>query len=157
MHKHFVYISQNCFTQKSRQQVEPLPFRHFDYWHETGISKIFLFWSDLWGLKQARSGRFEPHTLCRLFYLRLFSWRFHQHMSTILHSALFCLRTLVLRSILKYLVLMLTASISLGLICEVWGTSLFLVFYFFHGCKDILFQILREVGFNCQLTRYSTW
>lgn len=42
MHKHFVYISQNCFTQKSRQQVEPLPFNHLNYWHETGISKIFF-------------------------------------------------------------------------------------------------------------------
>lgn len=27
MHKHFVYISQNCFQQKSSQQVEPLPLK----------------------------------------------------------------------------------------------------------------------------------
>lgn len=27
MHKHFIYISQNCFQQKGSQQVELLPFK----------------------------------------------------------------------------------------------------------------------------------
>lgn len=77
MHKHFVYISQNCFQQKSNQQVELLAFKQTIRMKQAFL-EYFLRPQRFKGTRLTKdsmrpSDWVEPPIMCKLFCLKLFS------------------------------------------------------------------------------------
>lgn len=159
MRKHFVYMAQNCFQQKSGSRWNRFRFQQRDRWKETDICETFS-WSDPrpwnWkpiGLNSADSKHhlwLELPVLCACLQTEhpLEAPLMHMHGAIVstAPSENPCARWS------PETVGTNVPSLPVSLSRVVLGPGLF-CFHSLHSCDDILTYFWGE--FNCQSTRYS--